>query len=721
MKANQIRRTFVILVLWWAAILALLAISCSKQKISDPVDYDSLTPQWKGYERASAYVTVQDGTKLAVDYYLPSGYLGTGVPVKIFPVVFQYTPYSRGYINPVSGKVIPGFARHSDLFLAQGYAVVIADMRGAGASFGWMLDYSPKLGDDGKEIVEWIATQPWCDGNVGMAGGSYVGWSQIATASRAPKALKCIIPSVCPLEGYTGEVYPGGIYAYAFLQMWSGYVYGYQRNFFPPFGLPSPPVIDEDEDGEIQDEIPLDKNMNGTFLDDYPWPVDSSNPPRYPDGIARKNHYYFNATSEHHVHPDGAPGNYDLDTWARDMFFIDYVRPMDGVSVLDLLPNFVPQIMESGIPVYNVGGWFDAFCKGSFKLFATMKETNPSRVLIPPVYHQGLAPGFAQLLGIDVEGFNRRLGIESLRWYDRWLKGIQNGIEKEPPVLIYVMNGQGWRAEEEWPLAREVRTHVYFEGGNRLSSNNQSHGSDEYKADFSHNSGWTGPSERWQALEQSLPKINAMIGKPAPTFQGFKTNRFNMFGTPVLPDRAELDKQCITYTSAPMEEDTEVTGHPIVHIWVSSTADYGDFFFYLEDVDENGRVILITEYPLRAGFAGLYDDDLQISGGYNVDVKPDLPWHGYRKADYVDKIFAEDKVVELVNDLHPTSWVFKRGHSIRLAIACADWPTFRLHPKLAPSNRPDDPHNIVPTITIYRDKLRPSHIELPIIPAKNSY
>ena len=181
------------------------------------------------------------------------------------------------------------------------------------------------------------------------------------------------------------------------------------------------------------------------------------------------------------------------------------------------------------------------------------------------------------------------------------------------------------------------------------------------------------------------------------------------------PIRTEKDKQCLTYTSAPLEGDSEVTGHPVLHVWISSTADYGDFFFYLEDVDEEGRAILVTEYPLRAGFAGLHDDDEQITIAA-VDVKPDLPWHGYKEGDYVGDIFANDNIVELVSDFHPTSWVFKKGHSIRVSIACADWPTFTLHPKLGPTNDPKDPANIFPVITVYWDDDHPSCIELPIIP-----
>jgi len=165
-----------------------------------------------------------------------------------------------------------------------------------------------------------------------------------------------------------------------------------------------------------------------------------------------------------------------------------------------------------------------------------------------------------------------------------------------------------------------------------------------------------------------------------------------------------------------LESDIEVTGHPVAHFWASSTAGNGDFFLYLEDVHPDGRAVLITENPMRAGFAGLKDiNKIILRGSTGVEVLPKLPWHGYEQADYVDGIFNGGNVVELKFDLMPTSWVFKKGHRIRLSSATSDWPTFRLDPALSPSNNPAAPDNILPTVAIYRDAARSSRITLPVI------
>ena len=97
--------------------------------------------------------------------------------------------------------------------IALGYAYASVDMRGTGASFGSQMPLMPKLGADGAEIVNWISSQKWSDGNVGMRGQSFLGWSQFATASHGPEALKCIAPALIIFDTYSEGMRPGGIMA----------------------------------------------------------------------------------------------------------------------------------------------------------------------------------------------------------------------------------------------------------------------------------------------------------------------------------------------------------------------------------------------------------------------------------------------------------------------------------------------------------------------------
>ena len=153
------------------------------------------------------------------------------------------------------------------------------------------------------------------------------------------------------------------------------------------------------------------------------------------------------------------------------------------------------------------------------------------------------------------------------------------------------------------------------------------------------------------------------------------------------------DEKGLTYTSAPLTGEVEVTGHPVVHLWVTSSAKDGDFFVYLEDISAGGFSKYITEGTLRASHRALSTAPYDNLG---------LPYHRSNAADVAD---LPDQPVELVLDLIPTSYVFAAGHRIRVTITCADKDT-ALTPQMNPA----------PTIHLYRDANHASYIVLPIIP-----
>jgi uncharacterized protein len=126
--------------------------------------------------------------------------------------------------------------------------------------------------------------------------------------------------------------------------------------------------------------------------------------------------------------------------------------------------------------------------------------------------------------------------------------------------------------------------------------------------------------------------------------------------------------------------------------------------------------MLVTDGALRANFAALTDNDAIGAPRAGIEIKPELPWQGYRESDYVAQVFAEGRVVELTLDLQPTAWTFRAGHRVRISLAGADWPTFELHPGLSPHNDPEDPENVRATLSIHHDLAMPSRVVLPIIP-----
>ncbi|HEY9162824.1 MAG TPA: CocE/NonD family hydrolase [Desulfomonilia bacterium] len=659
----------------------------SGKRVSEPFKYSGYgAPKFKGVSKETTFVAMSDGTKLAVDIFLPKD----GPKTDKFPAIFIFTPYGRSYLYPqmtwyekviaritkgTSGPVFDYSLKYdTKLFLSHGYAIVVADMRGTGASYGSQIPFTPVLAEDGKEMVDWIGSQPWSNGKVGMTGQSYLGWIQLMIAAKHPKALTCIMPEMILADGFTEGIRPGGIDAIAWIERYSEFLQNLNLNRFDPgkMSLPTTPAKDEDNDGSCADEMPLMKD--GSFLD--------NGVPVYSDGRKRQD-IYFNATKEH---TSDIPFNFFA---RKNTPYFDSTAPeiIGNARFVDSSPDFyINEIIASGIPVYNVGGWFDGFTKGTTKLYATMEGKTAARMNIAPRfhYHPFITKQYKKYFGYE-EDYTKQIAAERLRFFDFYLKGIQNGIASEPPVNIYVMN-YGWRTEREWPLKRQKVTPFYFNSQNGLSQKPSNEGADTYMADFTHSS--------------SYGKNNK--------------NRWLMMYTPDgLMDRTAPDKKCLVYETEILVGDIEVTGHPVVDIWVSSSRDDGDFYVYLTDVDESGRSLYVTEGELRAGWKNEYNDDDQVLG--KTDIKPDLPWHGYRKDQYTEKPFADGKTVELRFDLMPTSWVFKKGHRIRIAIACADYRNFEMNPYLCSGNEPGDcPETLV---SIKHTKEYPSRIELPVIPS----
>lgn len=628
------------------AVLAALLASCAhgewRQQDSLTQNQGSVAP---AYERSAYYVPARDGTLLALTVYRPPGEARQ-------PVLLWIQPSQRESIDPRTGELFPVMRREDiGFFTAHGYAIALAEMRGGGASFGSRdLDRSPMLGRDGADLINWITRQPWSDGTAGMIGSSYQGFVQYATAAERPAGLRAIFPEIAGFDDYGSMFHPGGILNTALAAFAAGSMASFAENsYLPDAGiLPAAPVIDEDGDGELIDEIPLDLDGDGSFIDETT--------PTYADGQPRQ-HIYLRATREHLA-------NNDLSVEELEAApFRDSQIAGTPYTFADLDPGLRPrQIAESGIAVYNRGGWYDYHARDTALWFATLDGLVPTRMMMAPTGHGGFpraggdalygaGPYFALFGDPTTEDM---LNAEKLRFFDRYVRDRDNGFENEQPVLIYVM-GEGWRREAHWPLDRAVSTRLHFGADGSLNQEVGEPGFDSYQVDFAASSRSDG-ANRWNY-------------------------RISRSTTPLSLD-ADAHRR-MAYVSAPMREDTEVTGHPILEIVLSSDAPEGDVFAYLEDVAPDGTSLLVSEGQLRANFAGLRPISGMIgSAEATLAVQPDLPWQGFTAADYVERPFAGQARVRLSFDLMPVSWVFRTGHRIRLSLAGADAGSFAVHPGL---------------------------------------
>lgn len=330
--------------------------------------------------------------------------------------------------------------------------------------------------------------------------------------------------------------------------------------------------------------------------------------------------------------------------------------------------NYTREIEASGVAIYHIGGWWDMGAKEVFVALNSLK--NPQKLLMGPWSH----------FHPEIQG--KFVATEHLRWYDYWLKGIDNGVVDEPPVYYNVMGaGEGdqqqWRFAGRWPLPGQSTIRYYFHAGNTGSISSKNDGflktkaptgandKDEYQVDYS--TTW-GSGNRWtHSYAYEVP-----------------------FG---YPDMAENGKKGLTYTTVPLAADTEITGHPVVHLWVSSTAADGDFFVTLEEVNPGGKSDYITEGVLRGSHRATVSKQPHDAMG--------IPYHPS-----TEKTAAplSDEPVALVIDQLPTSNIFNKGNRIRITITGADKDTSKT-PEVSPS----------PIVSVYRNKEYASYIDLPII------
>lgn len=651
-------------------------------------EYESLQNiELNQFEKKKQFITLADGTKIAANVLLP-----TASKAEKVPTIFVFTPYNRSIVIPNMkwyekiglkaftgswGPVLDVLPNRKTIqtLTSNGYAVVVADMRGAGASSGFTSAMSPQLRKDGIEIINWIATQEWSNQKVGMLGPSYLGWIQLAIASEKPEALKCISPSIMGSDIYMEAQKQGGILMTKWTKNFNKQLRllnlnGFDREAKMPV-FPVEPVYDEDGDGEVADEIPMYNNPDEpTFA--------TLDKPTYADGVERTENLYFNHTKQHlkNIWTQEVADDWDY----RD----DQLVIMgDTLGLEDITPGFmVPKLKANKIPILMSGGWFDGF-EGITKLYGSLQESNPAHFLMVPRFHipMTIPPAYKELLNYQGDFEDQLLSLR-IQFFDYYLKGKENGYTKIKPVQLYTAY-KGWEEFDSYPPATTTET-LYFHADNQLKSDTSSNGLDAYQVDFTH----------------------------ASNYDAEQDNRWNMATTTdSVMIRTELDKKCLVYETATLENDMQVTGHSIVELFLSSNQEDADVYVYLSDVAEDGTVYYVSEGQLRAGWHRQIPDDEQFDFAY--DVQPNLPWHGFDKGGYAESPLADEAVISMRFDLTPTSWVFQKGHKLRVSIAGADFENFEFNPSLCAGNQID---NCNPTtLNIHRGGAQLSRIELPIL------
>jgi putative CocE/NonD family hydrolase len=533
-----------------------------------------------------------------------------------YPVLVSSTPYSTERFPTAYDAAV--------YFAQRGYVYVFQDIRGRHESEGTWEPFSSDA-KDGYDTVEWAAKQPWSNGKVALQGGSYLGQNQWRAAQTAPPSLVTIFPMVASTSLYHDWITLNGAWRLSFNFGW-GPVRQESRIMQNP-GPHTVPGLRAIHYDQVQWHLPLNTmqklvGRNARFYDDWL------------------------------AHPD-----YDA-----------YWKPYNAEEVFDKI----------GIPVHTLGGWFDIFSQGTLRGYvgmsqkgATEKARRMSHIVIGPWGH-GPSQKFGAL------DFGPEANVDALpvqlRWYDYWLKGIDNGLASEPPVKLFVMGRNEWVHEREYPLARTEYRPFYFASAGSANGHRG-----DGRLSWEKPAGGSAPDRYRYDPDDPVPSLggNNCCGTPTPA-------------GPLDQRPIEGRRDVLIYTSDVLQEEVETTGPVKVVLYASSDAVDTDFVAKLVDVLPDGSSYNMAEGILRAR---------------------------YRESTATPRPLTPGQVYRMEIDMVGTSVAFLKGHRIRVHVTSSHFPQFDRNPNTGAAFGTTAEVRVAQQ-TVYHDAERPSHIVLPVIPRR---
>lgn len=445
------------------------------------------------------------------------------------PVILLRFPYLKDSFEFFWGKLNP-------LPLARaGYRVLLQDLRGTGHSQGEMDFDGPCQKRDGYDTVEWIAAQPWCDGNVGMYGLSYYGFTQLLTAETRPPHLKAIAPWMqTGLYKYRGGFTTGSLHLMWLLERCRDRLSGDYCT------MPEP---------DRTNALRQVEHYLGSFPQVVGYPREDDNPAaKIPELPLLRDYLRRVAECD------------DPATMAREG------RPIDFDKI--------------DIPCFFLGGWYDDTSKnGPIENWMAIQSGPRGQeriarcaMVMGPWNHGEAMP---DRVGVRAFGaaagypMGRSVSDQLIRFFDRYLKGEDNGWDKEAPVKYFLMGENAWHGAPQWPLPGSAERRLYLGGSGTLEASCGENGCGSYFSD---------PAK---PVPARMPGINSECQEQS---------------------YAEAREDVAVYTSAPLREDLQVVGAVKAVLYVSSDCPDTDIVCKLTQVLPNGQSINLTDGAVRVSY-----------------------------------------------------------------------------------------------------------------------
>ena len=626
--------------------------------------------EWRGAaESAEEYgvlaalevmMPMRDGVRLATDLYFPAQPDDPSLRVEgRHPVLLVRTPYNKRNDDTRA---------RAEYFTRRGYVVAIQDCRGRYRSEGtfYFLTQEP---EDGYDTVEWLGAQSWSTGKVGMFGTSYLGWTQTAAAVLNPPSLAAMVVNQAGANAYTSSVRQNGAMELRFLA-WA----------FMEAATHPEVVSDPVRKAALQSVSSLE------WLQHLPLRPGLSPLAQVPS----------------------------VERWALDLYTTgDHTEYWDHPGL-----NFAKYWDEhADVPMLLCGAWYDSYTRATLENFAGLGERKrgPVRLLMGPWTHGMVDVSYsgdvelgptAPVAGNLGETFDHL----HLRWFDHWLKGIDNGVGEEPTARLFVMgdgdgdarrthDGRLWRGghwidADALPLPGTTQTDYYLLPDGSLGT---TRGTGTASTTFRYDP--ANPVPTVGGNLSSLSDAIAVDGDERGRISyeqrwnsvvsiGGQDQRDPATGMP-LAARDDV----VVFQTEPLADPVQVIGALEATLYISSSAPDTDFTVKLVDVFPPSE-----DYP----------------HGYALNLSDTIFRCRYRDDPANPTLMEPGQVYELTIPMYGTGAVFGRGHRIRVDISSSNFPRFDPNPN---TGEPIGRHHRsqVAENTIHHDAAHPSRITLPVV------
>jgi predicted acyl esterase len=569
-------------------------------------------------------IPMRDGVNLTADIYRPRG---VDQPL---PVLLMRLPYGRAIASTVTYK-------HPSWYAMQGYIVVIQDVRGCGTAEGEFYPFRHEY-DDGFDTVQWCAQElAGSNGRVGMYGFSYQGVTQFQAAVMQPPGLITICPGMASADLYHGWFYFGGAIALGFDLGWA-----LQLCQNRAYYLKQEPQATQLMEAQRE----LDQWLNYTPLDQL-------------------------AILKHE--PLG-------------QFFFDWIgNPQANDRYWQEL-NPLSRFANYDLPALHIAGWADIFIEATVNTYVQAKHStsHPQHLIAGPWQHM---PWLPQVGEVDY-GEAAKSSIDQLQidWFDFWLKGIDNGIAKQPALKLFMMGQNRWLEVDHCPnFDRTSLDRVSSVSLDSLANPDRSintnpiisHTGIEYQQFYLHANGQLTETKPESDRPPDIYVYDPRLPNPSTAYGPYDQRQIHQ------------SWDLLVYATEVLTEDLNAAGTPELKLYAATNAADTDWVIKLLDIYPDRRQMLISMGVLRARFR-----------------------QSWQQPELIDS----EAVLDYVIKLRPTCHCWLAGHKIGIAIASAAFPTIDRH-----SNTAKLPHTVQvsefveATQQIYGDRSFPSCLSLPLL------